>query len=210
MVTDKATRALHEERGFSLAELATAIVIMALLIGIGVWVMIGSRYSNAVQSAKLQVSSDLQLCSLMAQASKKPWGIRLYNIMESDGALRNSYRWFYCDNLSDNYETNPPTEVSPPKGATENASGDPLKVIPPGEARIVRTPRPSPDYDPGATYLDIRFKPSGSVMVCQYSIGNAGSRQWKAFGSGTYIRFSDKSGYNQKDLTVYPLGDISR
>lgn len=196
-----------DESGFSLPELATALIVMALLLGIGIWLILGTRSKNASITARNQIASDLRLCARMAESSKKPWGILFYNHSYANATWHDVYRWMYFDNCDDNESTNPAHWISPPQGATPNDATHQYRVSLMDQAIMTRSPRPAPNYWNG-TYIYVRFKPVGSVLYAQYAVWSGGVRDWRNFGASTFIRCADKDGANPVDVMIYPLGDI--
>lgn len=202
-------RVKHDQSGFSLAELATTLVVMGFLIGMGVWVLLGTGSASGAKSAQGQIAQDLRLCAKMAETTKKPWGILFYAKGYPNATWHNVYRWYYFNGYGDD-EADADCNIvwqAPPKGAT------------PAQLHVYRVPLPDDanlfgTYGsawPSSThYVYLRFKPEGASMVTQYGRWS-GARVWTDIAdSPGYLKIdvSDRKEDATRSVRVYKLGDI--
>ena len=211
-------RVRDDDAGFSLIELMVVIAVLALLIGMGIWLMWGAGSATGARTAQGQIAQDLMLCAKKAEATKKPWGIlfygKTYGSSEAAMAWRNTYRWYYFDGYGDDEHDAATCLIDweePPIGASP-AGGEPYHVyrvhLQDG-AKLFGTYGST--YPSSTSYLYMRFKPVGATIVTQYGRWVSGMRVWYDISDDPgylQIDVSDRSGEKTENVKIYKLGYV--
>lgn len=179
--------------GFSLVELLTVIIIITLLLGLGSWVLLSNRSSQATRSGETQLVADLRVCATVAETEKRAYGLLLRG--PTCATNPNTYTF-----LRVNDDGTVTEMVSPPPGASYRRQYIEL----PSQAKFTTFAPAVMTFD-NQKQIKIYFNPVGELLYSQY--GDAGNARTD-LNENVTAGISDSAGTNVRTVTVYKLGEV--